>query len=76
MNRSRVVAAEVTRRTEAGVHIFPPRYLGGYVPVHGEPIYYSLAAGSIVPQFSGAQILKCSRGGLLKRRSQEARIFP
>jgi len=35
-NLACAVAAEVTRRTEAGVHIFPPRYLGGYVPVHGE----------------------------------------
>jgi len=35
-NLSCVVAAEVTRRTEAGAHIIPPRHLGGYAPVHGE----------------------------------------
>jgi len=39
MTLSGAVAAEVTRRTEVGAHIFPPRYLGGYVPVHGESFY-------------------------------------
>jgi len=47
MNLSGAVAAEVTRRTEAGAHIIPPRYLGGYDPVHGEPPVFLACIGTM-----------------------------